>query len=228
MFKRSLLALCILVIGLAACSPAASQSAPTLFESQGKSVAPGLPTMNDSSTGGAPSAAPAEAPAQPRASAYDAAGNMANSPDRLVIQNAELIIVVDDPPQTMDAVARMAAEMGGFVVTSNQYKTRTEDGVEVPQANITIRVPAVKLDDALAKIKALTRNPKEDVRSENRSGQDVTKEYTDLQSRLSNLEQTEKQLREIMASAQKTEDVMSVFNQLTQVREQIEVIKGQI
>ena len=31
-----------------------------------------------------------------------------------------------------------------------------------------------------------------------------------------------------MASATKTEDVMNVFNQLTQVREQIEVIKGQI
>ncbi len=63
---------------------------------------------------------------------------------------------------------------------------------------------------------------------ENISGEDVTKEYTDLRSRQKNLEEAEQQLREIMASAKRTEDVMAVYQQLTQVREQIEVIKGQI
>jgi hypothetical protein len=45
---------------------------------------------------------------------------------------------------------------------------------------------------------------------------------------LKNLEAAEAQLMEIMASANKTEDVLNVFDQLTRVREQIEVIKGQI
>lgn len=153
---------------------------------------------------------------------------MVSAPDRLVIQNADLTIVVDEPAKAMDAVSNMAKQMGGFVVTSNLSKTNNSEGIEIPQANITVRVPAEKLDDALTQIKGLTKNPKEDVRSENRSGQDVTKEYTDAQSRLTNLQQAETQLREIMASAQKTEDVITVFNQLTQIREQIEVIKGQI
>jgi hypothetical protein len=50
----------------------------------------------------------------------------------------------------------------------------------------------------------------------------------DLESRLRNLESAEKQLTEIMDSATKTEDVLNVFNQLTQVQEQIEVVKGQM
>jgi hypothetical protein len=160
--------------------------------------------------------------------AFDASGNPLPEQRRLVIQNADLTIVVDEPPTALTAITKMAADMGGFVVTSNMYKARGEDGIDYPQGQITVRVPAEKLDDALAQIKALTRNPKEDVRAENRSGQDVTKEYTDSQSRLRNLEDTEKQLREIQASATRTEDIMNVFNQLTQVREQIEVLKGQI
>jgi hypothetical protein len=84
------------------------------------------------------------------------------------------------------------------------------------------------LNEALVQVKKLVKDPTKDVKSETISGQDVTKEYTDLQSRLTNLQQAEAQLREIMASATKTEDVLSVYNQLTQIREQIEVIKGQI
>ncbi len=52
--------------------------------------------------------------------------------------------------------------------------------------------------------------------------------YTDLQSRLRNLEKTEEQLNRIMEDAVSTEDVLSVYNQLVQIRDQIEVTKGRI
>jgi hypothetical protein len=144
--------------------------------------------------------------------------------ERLVIKNADLTIVVKNPAQTMDAISRMAEEMGGFVVSSNLYQTVLESGVEVPRASITIRVPVERLSEALAQIKSGAGQ----VLSENISGQDVTQEYTDLQSRLRNLEQAEAQLSEIMASATETEDVLRVYSELNRVREQIEVLKGQI
>ena len=103
--------------------------------------------------------------------------------------------------------------------------TQLSDGQEVPRGSITIRVPAERLDEALTRIESESdRLPI----SKNINSQDVTQDYTDLQSRLKNLEATEAQLMEIMASANKTEDVLNVFDQLTRVREQIEVIKGQI
>ena len=74
----------------------------------------------------------------------------------------------------------------------------------------------------------MTSDVENDVVNENVSGQDVTKEYTDLNSRLANLEDAEAQLRLILEEAKKTEDVLNVFNQLTYYREQIEVTKGQI
>jgi len=150
------------------------------------------------------------------------------SSDRIVIKNAALSIVVEDPSTTMEKISSMAEKTGGFVVNSNLYKVTKDAGIEVPEGNITIRVPAEILDQTLTEIKSLVSNPDEDVLSENISGEDVTREYTDLESRLRNLEETEKQLNDILDQARTTEDVMTVFNQLTSVREQIEIIKGQI
>ena len=154
----------------------------------------------------------------------NAASAVPEAAERIVIRNANLSIVVDDPTVTMSDIARLAASTGGFVVTSNLFQTTLESGVEVPRASITIRVPADQLTDVLAQIEESANQ----ILSRNETGEDVTREYTDLQSRLRNLEQAETQLMEIMGSANKTEDVLDVFNQLTSIREQIEVITGQI
>jgi hypothetical protein len=153
----------------------------------------------------------------------------ASAANRLVIRNATLSLVVNDPADSIDKFTRMAEGMNGYVVSSNVYQTAY--GVDasgqtrmINQANITLRVPSDRLDDALAQIKVASL----EVRSETVTGQDVTEEYTDLQSQLRNLESAEAQLREIMQNAQKTEDVLQVFEQLKQVRQQIEVTKGRM
>ena len=143
---------------------------------------------------------------------------------RMVIKNASLSIVVGEPGITLEAISKLASDLGGFVVSSNLYRTQTVNGLEVPQANITIRVPAHTLDQALSDIKSGAGQ----ILSENVSGQDVTQEYTDLDSRLRNLERAEEQLTEIMDQAYETEDVLVVYNRLVEVQEQIELIKGQM
>jgi hypothetical protein len=105
------------------------------------------------------------------------------------------------------------------------YQQTLSNGVQVPQVSMTIRVPVDRLNEALTTIKKETDQP---IISENVSSQDVTADYTDLNSRLTNMQAAEKQLQEIMASATKTEDVLSVYSQLVSVREQIELIKGQM
>ncbi len=145
--------------------------------------------------------------------------------ERLVIKNASLSIIVDDPVQAMDSITQLADEMGGFVVSANLSESFLESGVKVPSANITIRVPADRFNEALRSIKSETT---ELPQYENINSQDVTSEYTDLASRLRNLEAAEVKLNEIMEDAIRTEDVLSVYNQLVQVREQIELIKGQM
>lgn len=151
-------------------------------------------------------------------------GVEASAVERIVIQNADVAIVVSDVEARMRDIEVMSQQMGGFVVSSNLYQSYTNSYIEVPEAQVVIRVPAEKLEDALEKIKANVV----EVRTETRSGQDVTAEYVDLKSRLVNYEVAEKQLSEIMKTATDTEDVVNIFNQLVYYREQIEVVKGQI
>lgn len=184
------------------------------------------PTVSESQQAGAP----AVAPAAPRAESgnsfsSDSSLNSAQAAERLVIKNANLTIVVDDPSKSMDNVSRMAEELGGFVVSADLTYSENESGVQIPHATVTIRVPAKRLDEAMGRIQSESKRAPLDKKI---NSQDVTKDYTDLQSRLRNLEAAEKQLTEIMGSATKTEDVLNVYNQLTQVRGEIEVTKGQI
>ena len=148
----------------------------------------------------------------------------AQSSERLVIRDASLTMIVEEPSQSVQTISRMAEQMGGFVVSSNVYQTTYDNALVANQANITIRVPAEKLNEALEIIKGEAV----EVQSENISGQDVTQEYTDLESRLRNLEAAEEELREIMSSLGRAEDVLSVYQNLRQVREEIEVIKGRM
>ena len=172
----------------------------------------------------APSFYEVEVPAERAANNY-ASNEIAAQVERIVIKNANLTIAVEDPAASVKTITSMAEEMGGFVVTSNIYHTTLSSGAEVPRASITIRVPAERLNEAMDQIKSESDQP---VMDETINSQDVTEDYTDLQSRLRNLETAEAQLQEIMDDAFKTDEVLSVYQQLTQVREQIEVTKGRI
>ena len=150
-----------------------------------------------------------------------------NSPvegQRLVIMNADLVMIVEDPAEVLEYVTEMAVGYGGYVVSSELGQIKGQYGKAVPHATVTIRVPSGKLGNGLAEIEEQAV----EVVSKNQSGKDVTKEYTDLQSRLRNLQRAEEQLNEVMENATTTQDVLRVYNELKKVTEQIEVLQGQI
>ncbi len=215
--KRQICALILIVLLLAGCAPASESVAPSFTEDSA-----GFANSMDMEQEGIMQSEPSV-----DGETFGQNGN-ASAVERIVIKNASLSIVVEDPASALSKISQMAENMGGFVVNSNLHKTYIENGVEVPAAEVSIRVPADQLTTALEQIKGMVENPESDIQNENVTGQDVTKDYTDLKSRLRNSEDAEAQLREIMASATKTEDVLSVFNRLTQVREEIEVLQGQI
>ena len=153
--------------------------------------------------------------------------------DRLISMTVDMTIVVADPQKKMDAINQMAKDLGGYLISMNMSQVNTSSGETVPQGSISIRVPATKLDNALSQIKTDVV----EVRNENRSGQDVTSEYVNWQSQLTNLEQAEKDLLAIMDEAKnnpgndsttKTQDVLNVYNQIVNIRGQIEQIQGQM
>jgi len=146
------------------------------------------------------------------------------SEERLVIENADLAVVVKDPKAKMAEISALANEFGGFVVSSNFYQSYSPTGKEVPEATIVIRVPADKLDQALTRIK----EDVVDIDYENRSGQDVTSQYVDLQAQLKAKQAAEAKLLEIMDQAVRAEDVLAIYLQVQTVQTEIEQLRGQI
>ncbi len=220
MKKASAFALiALLSIVVSACGAAA------LPAREAEQAAPSTGFVEDEAVG-----MPAEEPMAEMES--DVAAGRANLPsasERLVIRNANLSVVVEDPAQSVTAISRMAERMDGFVVSSNVFQTsfgesRMGEAVTAKQASITIRVPSERLDEALEEIKAGAV----EVRSENVSGQDVTEEFTDLESRLRNLEAAEEQLREIMEESRRAEDTLRIFEELRRIREEIELVRGRM
>jgi hypothetical protein len=143
---------------------------------------------------------------------------------RIVLKNAAITVVVEDAAQTLNDIGALAESSGGWVVTSNTSKVTLASDETVTQGTITVRVPAEKLDDTLNEIRSRVLS----VDTESKTGQDVTQDYIDLTSRLNNLRAAETQLQKIMDSADTTESVLNVYNELVRVRGEIETTQGRI
>ncbi|MDO8970917.1 MAG: DUF4349 domain-containing protein, partial [Saprospiraceae bacterium] len=128
--KTALYALVLFALILAACAraPAATQA----------------PAARDLASASAVESGTSPEAYSNKAGAADIAAQQPAAVNRLVIKNADLIIVVADPSVGMTAILEMANEMGGYVVLSKSFKIRSQNSIEVPQANITVRVPSDK------------------------------------------------------------------------------------
>jgi hypothetical protein len=141
------------------------------------------------------------------------------SVERMVIRNGYLTLVVDDVSIALSNITALAAANGGFVVNSNIQEDQNR-----LYGNISFRVDAKQFNDT---IQAL-RNMAVDVKSESTTGEDVTEQYTDLNSQLRNLEASEAQLLDLMKRAGTVDEILNVQRELTNTRGQIEQIKGRI
>ena len=171
-----------------------------------------------------PAAAPAPIAAGSPADSYEfsavtPSSGIANGVDRKVIRTGAVQLVVKDITTALDNIKKLASDNGGYVVSSQKWKENERNF-----GSISIRILAENYDKSLAELRSLAIS----VTSETSSSQDVTEEYTDLSSRLKNLEAAEAQLLKIMQDAIKTEDVLAVQRELTTVRGNIEQTKGRM
>ncbi len=143
--------------------------------------------------------------------------------ERMIIWTGDVSLIVKDAEDSLEKVEAIAKDLGGYVVNSSSWYQ--EDQL---RARLTIRVPAEEFDAAMARLKDLAIK----VENRNVSTQDVTEEYTDLDARLRNLEATETELLELLTEVRertgKAEDVLAVHREVSNIRGQIEQVKGRM
>lgn len=144
-------------------------------------------------------------------------------PNRLIIKNAEMELKVEETDQALDLVTQMVSDVGGYIVSSRVWYIEYQDE-QYKQVSLTMGVPVDQFEVALRRL----RNIAIQVVDETASGQDVTDEYVDLESRLRNLQATRDRIREFLDDADSVEEALAVNEQLTEVEDEIEQVQGRM
>jgi hypothetical protein len=168
---------------------------------------------------GMPAASQPQEAEQTTASGDVAMLNYQSGSVRMVIKDAEMELLVENTDRAIDQVTQLTADYGGYLISSQSWF----DG-EFKYAAIHLAVPSQAFETALTNLRHIGVK----VVRETGSGQDVSSEYTDLQSRLTNLEATAARVREFLKAAQTVEESLKVNQQLSELESQIEQIKGQM
>lgn len=138
--------------------------------------------------------------------------------ERLIIKTGNMSLEVDDVETAMTRSIDVVVGLGGYVVSqemSGMSRSRS--------ATVTFGVPADQFENALTRLRELG-----EVSSESLSGEDVTEEFVDLNSRLENLQLTRERVRGFLDEAANVEEALAVDRELRQIEEEINVVSGRI
>lgn len=154
--------------------------------------------------------------------AMDAADTAGGADFSAVRQNAKLILNADLSLETQDFeksaadIEKMTAEAGGYIESSGTYG---ETGSR--SANYTLRVPQEKFEQFYAQL-----GENMHVVSRSRSSEDVTEQYTDIETRLATLQTKHERLLSLLEQATKMEDIISLENALADCEYEIDSLTG--
>lgn len=142
---------------------------------------------------------------------------------RKIIFTANLSLNSDDVGRSFNDASALARTNGGYVEKS-QYSNDPGDNTK-RSASLTIRVPVQNYDALVASLRTMAGVS---VETEGSNSSEVTEQYTDLQSRLRNLERTEEQYLVLLNQAKTIQEILTVQDRLSSVRSQIEQIQGRL
>ena len=137
--------------------------------------------------------------------------------DRMVVANVNLTVSVAQAVEAARTAEGIATRYGGFVAGSSIRDTDRNR-----EATVTLRIPSTSLQEALSELRSIGRK----VTEETRTTQDVTDQYTDVQSSLRNLQATEARLLSLMERAGRMDEILTLQRELTNIRGQIERLEG--
>jgi hypothetical protein len=211
----------LVLAGLGCASQAFPNSTGSVAEPAAPPMAQPMPAMEDSAANqGKSDAYGGEfddgVAAQPTAQAQ------AQGQERMIVYTGLISLQVNDTAEAINQINTILDSVNGYIAS----RSVVEYGENKLRGTISIRVPAAALENTLSQIRALGVK----VLRETQDSNDVTAEYTDLDARRKNMEAYEVELQALLETVRertgKADEILAVYNQLTQVRGEIEQIKG--
>ncbi len=167
-----------------------------------------------------PSTPPAEPPPAPKGSASAAPDSAEPKPadeqppeadeGRQIIYTAGMRIAVFNLQDALETAEALPERYGGYVQTMSD-------------SQVVLRIPSKNLRPVMSGLAGYGNVERRWLQS-----QDVTAEFTDIESRLKALEKTHAQLLELLGKARTVEEALKVREALDRVSAELEVLKGRL
>lgn len=132
------------------------------------------------------------------------------TPDRKIIYDANITIIVKKPDTANIYVVKIAKKYKGYVLNSASYYT-------------TIRVKADSLHLALKELAMLGK-----VKNKNIFAEDITEQYANLGIRLENAQKARTRYLELLAKAATVEETLKVEKELERLNTEIDLLEGKM
>lgn len=143
-----------------------------------------------------------------------AEGGGAAEQERKLIKTGSVTLEVQSLSAADSAVEKWSASLGGYI--SNSYSHQTG-------ANYTVKIPAARFDEAMK-----TAGDLGILREHSISTQDVSEQFYDLQTRLSNKRVMRDNLRAYLEKAKDIKDLLQIEKELNSVLTEIESMEGRM
>ncbi|WP_367565942.1 DUF4349 domain-containing protein [Lacrimispora sp.] len=219
MKKRSLKAIFLLLAalllgGCAGKSSARSQAVPAEY------------AMEDRSVSGSTEAAAEEAEVFSAASQAMGGESKPLLPaGRKLIRNVSLNLETDNFDTLISGLETKVQELGGYIEQSDMGgNSLYSSGNPGPRyASITARIPVNQVDGFLTAVESNTN-----VTNRSESTQDVTLQYSDLESKKKSLEIEQEKMWEFLEKAESVDTVITIQQRLSEIRYQLESMESQL
>ncbi|MBP5554485.1 MAG: DUF4349 domain-containing protein [Lachnospiraceae bacterium] len=159
----------------------------------------------------------------------DSAGTSASSPaavdtSRKLVTTSYLDVETKEFDQLYADVENFVNGAGGYLESINTYNGSRYHGEVVERhADLTVRIPAQKLDEFIKQI-----GNAGNITNRSQSVEDITLTYVDLEAHKKTLRDEEARLEEFLRDAESIEDMIYIEDRLANVRYQIESMESQL
>lgn len=138
----------------------------------------------------------------------------AGTQERKLIKNGSVTIEVQSLAAADSSIEAWCGAFGGYISNSSAYESN---------AYYTVKIPAARFDEAMK-----TAGELGTLREHSVSTQDVSEQYYDLQTRLSNKKVMRDNLQKYLAQAKDIKDMLQIEKELNAVVTEIESMEGRM
>ena len=190
----------------------------------------GASSKNASVEAARPEAAPMEAPLMDEMKGNSIASNSAAGSTSANVQTGQKLIrkvhidaETEDLETLLGSLTSQISTLDGYIEKQELYNGSAYASYRSRSANLTIRIPADKLDSFIGQVKDASN-----VVSYNESQDDVTLTYVSTESRVKALETEQARLLELLSKAENMSDLLEIEARLTDVRYELENVTSQL